>query len=72
MLKILTFTGFLFISMLSPAQLIQTLKGRINQVLQQLKRPTAISIDTSIKKNRISEDAESFNVSDLVLGRYFE
>lgn len=72
MLKILTFTGLLFISMLLGAQFIQTLKWPINQVLQQLKRPTAISIDTSIKKNRISEDAESFRVSDLVLGRYFE
>ena len=72
MLKILTFIVLLSISMLSPPQSMQILKRPINCVLQQLKRPATISIDTRQKKNRINEDAESFRFIDVTFRRYFD
>jgi len=53
MIKIFTSIGLLLISLLSPAQLSQTLKGKIvDQALQQPIGAATISIDGATKKNQ--------------------
>ncbi len=68
MLKISTFIGLLFIGMLSAIKLTQPLKGQV----PSQQAISSVTINSPIKKNRISKEVESVKLMNLVLGRYFE